>query len=270
MFLQAHKDGSAVDLLNNEAVTLQPRSQPAVVCLVRPVHIPAYHGRLVDVTCDSTLVKDDTLFESAREDLAKQGLSIEDGVIKARNDATFTIEVHNCNSIPVDLMTDQILGNIVPDTTIVETAVVELKGVHVVTREDENENIDSHINAIRVDSDQERIAAIQTMLSVEKLEITSEEKMNLSELIEEFEDVFALNPTELGRTNVVEHRIDTGNSAPLIQPPRRVPFALKAKVDELVNEMMKQGVVQPSTSPWSSPIVLVAKKDGSTWFCVAD
>jgi hypothetical protein len=70
MFLQAHTDGSAVDLLNNEAVTLQLRSQPAVVCLVRPVHIPAYHGRLVDVTCDSTLVKDDTLFESAREELA--------------------------------------------------------------------------------------------------------------------------------------------------------------------------------------------------------
>jgi hypothetical protein len=68
-------------------------------------------------------------------------------------------------------MTDQILGNIVPDTTTVETAG------------DPNENIESHINAIRVDSAQECIAAIQTMLAVEKLEITSEEKTDLSELV---------------------------------------------------------------------------------------
>ena len=64
--------------------------------------------------------------------------------------------VHNYNSIPVELMTDQIQGNIVPGTTIVETA----GGT--------NENIESHINPIRVDSDKKRIVAIQRMLSLER------------------------------------------------------------------------------------------------------
>ena len=36
----------------------------------------------------------------------------------------------------------------------------------------------------------------------------------------------------------------------------------------LVNEMLEQGVVVPSSSPWASPIVLVAKRDGTTRFCV--
>ena len=37
---------------------------------------------------------------------------------------------------------------------------------------------------------------------------------------------------------------------------------------ELINDMLDQGVVISSASPWASPIVLVAKKDGSTRFCV--
>ena len=39
-------------------------------------------------------------------------------------------------------------------------------------------------------------------------------------------------------------------------------------MEEMVERMQDQGVVQPSRSPWGGPIVLVAKKDGSTHFCV--
>ena len=44
------------------------------------------------------------------------------------------------------------------------------------------------------------------------------------------------------------------------QHPCRIPLALQAKVDQLVKEMLKQEVVNPSKSPWSSPAVLVTKK----------
>ena len=49
---------------------------------------------------------------------------------------------------------------------------------------------------------------------------------------------------------------------------RRTPFALRNKVDEMVQEMLTQEVIQPSQSPWASPIVLVKKKDGGIRFCV--
>ena len=36
----------------------------------------------------------------------------------------------------------------------------------------------------------------------------------------------------------------------------------------MLNDMLAQGVIEPATGPWSSPVVLVQKKDGSTRFCV--
>jgi len=51
-------------------------------------------------------------------------------------------------------------------------------------------------------------------------------------------------------------------------PPYRTPVVRREKVSEMIDTMEKQGVVQPSASPWASPVVLVPKKDGSLRFCV--
>ena len=67
---------------------------------------------------------------------------------------------------------------------------------------------------------------------------------------------------------MVTHTIDTGDSPPIKQQARRVPFALRHVVEDMVADMLEQGVVEPSRSPWSSPVVLVEKKDGSKRFCV--
>ena len=79
----------------------------------------------------------------------------------------------------------------------------------------------------------------------------------------EFADVF-----DFGRTERVKHKIDLGNCAPIRQHVRKVPTAKMDEVQRLLDEMLQKKVVQPSTSPWASPVVLVRKKDGSTRFCV--
>eukprot|EP00731_Ephydatia_muelleri_P036611 Em0289g3a len=48
----------------------------------------------------------------------------------------------------------------------------------------------------------------------------------------------------------------------------RIPHARREEVRKLLQDMLAKGAIQPSDSPWSSPIVLVTKKDGSTRFCV--
>ena len=39
-------------------------------------------------------------------------------------------------------------------------------------------------------------------------------------------------------------------------------------MQKLLQDMGKRDVIQPSMSPWASPVVLVQKKDGSLWFCI--
>ena len=98
--------------------------------------------------------------------------------------------------------------------------------------------------------------------------LSPQEVKQLNDLILEFSDIFALDQSELSSTDVVTYVIDTGDSMSIKQHPRRIPFALRSKIDQLVSEMLDQGIVVPSKSPWASPVVLVAKKDGSTHFCI--
>ncbi len=59
-------------------------------------------------------------------------------------------------------------------------------------------------------------------------------------LATEFADVFALGPSEMGSTDLVTHSIDTGDSPPIKQPARRIPFALRGTVEEMVEKKVKE------------------------------
>ena len=43
---------------------------------------------------------------------------------------------------------------------------------------------------------------------------------------------------------------------------------MNEEVDKQIDEMLKKDVIQKSTSPWASGIVMVTKKDGSKHFCI--
>lgn len=126
------------------------------------------------------------------------------------------------------------------------------------------EPIVSSIEGERTD----RLAKLFRQLELDDGLLNADEEMQLRTVLEHNADIFAVEPSELGTSSITQHSIKTGEHSPIRQPLRRMPFTLRPQVDKLVQEMLDQGVVQPSSSPWASPVVLVRKKDGTMRFCV--
>ena len=81
-------------------------------------------------------------------------------------------------------------------------------------------------------------------------------------------DIFSKDENDLGRTGIIKHKISVDNSRPIKQGMRRVPVHMQDEVDRQLDLMLEHDIIQPSGSPWASPIVLVKKKDGSRRFCI--
>ena len=109
---------------------------------------------------------------------------------------------------------------------------------------------------------------IEEMVSTCSEELTVAERDKLHRLLTRYRDIFMTPGSEPGRTDKLTHSIDTGQSRPVRQAVRRVSPSQRQEIKELLDDMLDKNVIQPSASPWASPIVLVKKKDGSTRFCV--
>ena len=91
---------------------------------------------------------------------------------------------------------------------------------------------------------------------------SKEERKAIRKLLRDYADVFSKSEFDLGRTHLIEHRIDTGDAAPVKLPPRRTPIALAEAERKTLQSLWEKGVIEPSTSPWAAPLVLVKKPDG--------
>ena len=98
--------------------------------------------------------------------------------------------------------------------------------------------------------------------------ISEQEKVDLKLFLSNYRDCFAKDMTELGFTTWVELELNTGTAAPIRSTPWRVSHAQKEIIKEQIQEMLQHDIIEPSSSPWASPVVLVKKKDGGIRFCV--
>lgn len=90
----------------------------------------------------------------------------------------------------------------------------------------------------------------------------------IQQLIDEFADLFE-SPTALPPSRACNHKISLLPGAqPVFIRPYRHPPKLKDEIKAQVQEMLSQGLIRPSNNSFSSPVLLVKKKDGSYRFCV--
>lgn len=185
---------------------------------------------------------------------------MEDGLVKCDSQGCIAVEIQNYSLEPIHYSEDTMLGSIQPVTVAPSLASEHQPNNCSLATCAQIKNVN--------EASPSRLDNIKGSLCIDDLEISQEQKMQLSQVVEAFEDIFALDQSDLGSTDLVTHSINTADNPPLRQPPRRIPFALRQQVERMVDQMMEDGIVVPSNSPWASPIVLVAKKDGSTRFCV--
>ena len=99
-------------------------------------------------------------------------------------------------------------------------------------------------------------------------ELPKQHHKKVAQLLVSNADVFSKNEHDLGQTDVIFHDINTGLEAPIKQAPRRFPAEHEKEIERQLNELLKNGLIQPGHGPWGSPLVLVKKKDGSIRMCV--
>ena len=98
-------------------------------------------------------------------------------------------------------------------------------------------------------------------------ELPLENKNKMNSMLLTHRDCFARGSEDLGHCKTLSHAINTGEVKPIHQAPYPSAFKQRAIIQDQVDDMLKNGVIEPSHSPWSSPVILVKKKDGSFRFC---
>lgn len=87
-------------------------------------------------------------------------------------------------------------------------------------------------------------------------------------IVDRYAGVFR-EPHGLPPRRLIEHQIVLKEgTSPINVRPYRYPHYQKDEIERLISEMLTAGVIQTSTSPYSSPVILEKKKDGSWRFCV--
>ena len=95
--------------------------------------------------------------------------------------------------------------------------------------------------------------------------LTSEQRKEVETLMKQYPDVLSSLP---GRTDQIQHDIKLLTSEPIRTKGYSIPYKTRSVMETEIQDMLDLGVIEQSISPYSSPIVLVPKKDGSVRFCI--
>ncbi len=93
--------------------------------------------------------------------------------------------------------------------------------------------------------------------------LTQEQVDQVNKLLWTYQDTFSKNDFDIGRSTIVQHRIDLTDDIPFKQRHRRIPPSMYEEVRDHLRHLLEGGIIRESNSPWASAVVLVRKKTAS-------
>ena len=106
-------------------------------------------------------------------------------------------------------------------------------------------------------------------INLDNTNLSTEQKEKLYNFLGQNRDMFAKDISELGETGLHQHTIITKDETPISSAPYRLNPRMRKHVDQAIDEMLDNGIIEESNSPYHSPIVLVKKRGSEEFrFCV--
>ncbi|MEM7421890.1 MAG: reverse transcriptase family protein, partial [Pseudomonadota bacterium] len=164
------------------------------------------------------------------------------------------IPVFNPTDKPVYIRRQSKLGEALPVAINSETDVGEPEGLPSTSADSQT-------------SWQERQEELLRKLADPSISINESEKSQFLQTFLLYPDIVSLFDFDVGRYTAGEHTIET-EGPPIRLKSRPTPVHHSKQVKEIIENNLKHGIISPSCSPWSAPIVIALKKNGKLRLCV--
>ena len=92
--------------------------------------------------------------------------------------------------------------------------------------------------------------------------LNKSQQQEFQEFMKSYQDLFAWEPNDFGRTSVISHRIDTEDATLIKQRFYRTSYQNQLFIKEEIQRLLEIGLIKPSMSQWTSPVVVIEKKNG--------